>query len=90
MKITLEEMWQSIDRILFPGLEPVITARECGYVIPEALKDAAVSMVRDNRFTENYYQNPHQRMFDEQNVIDGLREIKHNGLIEFTDTKGNT
>jgi hypothetical protein len=88
MKITIKEMWESLDRIVFPWYPANITCKECGYTIPEALKQAAVCMVRDPR--ENYYseRNPNQRMLDEQNVVDGLREIRQYGFIQFTDAKG--
>ena len=74
MKITIDEMWESINAILFPGKE--ITAQECGYVIPEALKDCAVRIITakhvDWHILNEYY------------VIEALRELKQNGLLEFT------
>lgn len=87
MKITLQEIWGSLDRIIFPWEPRQITCQEAGYVIPEALKQAAVCMVRDDRFGEMYFKNPHQRTMDEQNVVDALRELRDNGFINFIDTK---
>lgn len=89
MQVTLTEMWGSINRIMFPegGL---ITAQECGYVIPEALKQCAVVMVRDGSgFGKFYYEDPFRFFMDQQNIVDGLLELRDNGFIKFTDTKEN-
>lgn len=85
MMISQKELWDSINRIAFPNKG--FTAQECGYVLPDALKQAAVVMVRDDRFGEEYFKNPHLRMIDEQNVIDALRELRDNGFLNFIDSK---
>ena len=82
MKITSEELWESLDRIIFPWEPRQITCQEAGYTFPEALKQAAVVMVRDDPFGEGYNRNPNQRMLDEQNVIDALRELRDNGFLD--------
>lgn len=87
MLISQEKLWESLDRIIFPFTPRQLTCREVGYVFPEALKQAAVVMVRDERFGEEYHKNPHQRMLDEQNVIDALRELRDNGFLNFIDSK---
>lgn len=80
MKITYEEMWESIERIYADARQfPAFTAREVGYAIPEALKECAVRMIRDGRPTML----TNQRVLDEQNVIDGLRELRQNGFLKF-------
>lgn len=84
MKITLDQMWDSINRIMFPDGGP-FTAQDCGYVIPEALGQCAIVMVRDTPYGHHYYQNPNEWAIDQQNIIDGLRELKHNGFLTFKD-----
>lgn len=87
MLISQKELWDSLDRIIFPITPRLINCKECGYVFPDALKQAAVVMVRDDRFGEEYFKNPHLRMIDEQNVIDALRELRDNGFLNFIDSK---
>lgn len=87
MKITSEELWDSLDRIIFPVVPRNLSCKECGYEFPEALKQAAVCMVRDDRFGEEYFKNPNQRFIDEQNVVDALRELRDNGWITFKETE---
>lgn len=89
MRVTLDELWESINRIMFPWEPRQITAQECGYVIPEALKQCAVVMVRDDPFGKHYHENPNQWALDQQNVIDGLRELRDNGYIQCKDQKDN-
>lgn len=82
MKITQEQMWDSINRVMFPEGNH-FTAKECGYVFPEALKQCAVVMVRDDQHGRYYFSDPNQWVMDQQNVIDALRELKHNGFLTF-------
>lgn len=82
MKITNEELWQSLNRI-YSTQSRIKDMRNIGYSLPEALKDCAVIMVRDDLYSENPFDNPYL-MLDEQNVIDGLKELKHNGYLTFS------
>lgn len=75
MKITTEEMWTHINKIMFPGGE--ITARECGFVIPEALEKCAVAMVTNSGKIKWH-------ILDEFYVIEALRELKQNGILTFS------
>lgn len=89
MLISQEELWDSLDRIIFPWEPRAITCQECGYVFPEALKQAAVVMVRDSVDVSTYKDNiaVMTRFKDEENVVDALRELRDNGFLNFIDTK---
>jgi hypothetical protein len=81
MKCTTDELWGSINRIMLCG--DVFTAQDCGYTFPEALKQCCVVMIRDGRPEDWYDNNPNQRVLDEQNIIDALKELHHTGWITF-------
>lgn len=81
MKIHHNDLWDSLNRVY--DKDCLKDMRDYGYVIPEALKDCAVTMVRDGRDFNHPKYNPNQHALDEQNIIDALRELRDNGFLTF-------
>lgn len=75
MKITSNEMWDHINKIMFPS--GAITAQECGFVIPEALEKCAVKIVTNSGRIKWH-------IIDEHYVIEALRELQQNGMLTFS------
>lgn len=82
MRVTCTELWESVNRIMFPE-GGTFTAKDCGYTMSEALERCAVVMVRDNPHGKFYYESTHRWAMDQQNVIDSLRELRDNGFLNY-------